>query len=75
MPQPYRGNRTHVSMRVPDRIIDKVDRAAAREGLTRSEYITRFLALQHGEPVPSYIQAASDSHQPRLPNQEARMSA
>lgn len=75
MPYPHRGDRRLVSVRVPVAILDQVDQEADREGLTRSDYITRWLALQHGVDVPAYIHAASDGNQPRLPDQEARMSA
>lgn len=75
MPQPYRGERKHLSMRVPVGILDRIDREAAQAGLSRADYITRSLALQHGVEVPDYIAAARDDSQPQLPAQEARMSA
>lgn len=75
MPQQYRGERKYVPMRLPVEILDRVEREAKREGITRGDYITRSLALQHGLEVPSYIPEQSSNTQPRLPEGDQRMSA
>lgn len=75
MPQPHRGKRYHLSMRLPVEIIDEVDRKAEREGLTRSDYITQMLATQHGLTVPSYIHRIDKKRQPQLPDPERRLYA
>ena len=75
MPYPHRGDRRLISVRVPVTILDRVDHEASREGLSRSDYVTRWLALQHGVDVPDYIHPVEDAAQPRLDSQGERMSA
>jgi hypothetical protein len=70
MPQPHRGDREFLGVRVPPAVAEAVRKQAHAQGFrSMSDYVASVLAEEHG--IPFKVRMAQDPAQEGLPLQNA----